>query len=134
MKEHIDEVWRTFFHPVPDPKREPCAVAATFAAWTVRVIAQEHAKGTEESTNRALLQLQMRFWECYRELPSKHKRRISKPDHTCIFQVYEEAYEALRAVQLSLLPKGPPKEQAMMVPPLQPRWQFFGDPVTEDEE
>ena len=129
----IDAYWRDFTFSLPEATPDFCAVAATFAAWVGKLIAQAQQKGTEEYCTKALLLLQARFWECYRELPSKHQKRIGKPDHTCIFQVYEQAYLGLRSLRPStLLPKE--ERPAPLMPYQQPRWQFFGDPVTEDEE
>ncbi len=130
-RKQIDEAWQnlTVFEAQP-PGR--CPPAEAFAAWAMALIEQTRQQPALATIHAALLHLQERFWEYHRDLPKAHRQRMGKPNHICVFQVYEESYAALRQLQLALLPAPASPQPSPQLAGA--RWVFIGEPVTETNE
>ncbi|MHA1290258.1 MAG: hypothetical protein ACTSPB_22985, partial [Candidatus Thorarchaeota archaeon] len=54
--------------------------------------------------NQAKILLLDKFFEWRRWVPLEHRQRMGIHGHTCVFQVFECAYEKLRFVEMNLTP------------------------------
>lgn len=104
---------------IPEPADHTiCVYALSFQKWI-----EELSKMMEDSTaigvNQAKILLTDKYFDWERLVPKSHRQRLGIHGHTCIYQVFNKAYENLRIVELALTPPQinfPPPE----IPPAKP--------------
>lgn len=130
LQTSFDEIWNG-----KAPAKEPflCPLAASFAAWANELVDRILGEPDVVAINQAKVLLVDRFFEYRNYAPKKH-RVISNSGggHICIFQVFEEHYERLKAVELALTPPllflpEPPRELVTAEPPVQIAGIFLGE-------
>ena len=80
-----------------------CSYAAKFSEWADQLCAEVAKEPKIATVNQGKLLLQDKYFECTKSVPPQHRVHSGK-SHLCIFQVYAQTYERLRAVELSLKP------------------------------
>lgn len=111
-----------------------CEFGKHFRAWTKQYCEPAIQSGDLIQINQCKIRLLDRFFEWRAAVPKAHRNRIGEQSHTCIFHIFEAAYNALRIAELSL--SGPP----IYIPPppqQKPLPQFGGyflGEIIEDEE
>jgi hypothetical protein len=81
-----------------------CGYAEHFLGWAEKLVANVTANPNSVAVNQAYLQLLHKYHEWRVTVPKNHRNRMNESGHTCIFHIFEGAYQALRAVELSLTP------------------------------
>ena len=121
----FDGIWRDGGDfEVPTLPVNYCRYAREFAAWVNGLL--EGLEPSVVSFNQAKLLLQDKWHDWRSRAPQKHSNYFSDRGHTCLFQVYLEAYYRLRNLELSLtppmlfIPPPPP-------PPQLPEVLFLGE-------
>jgi hypothetical protein len=112
----FDELWNgedtaELFESLPDTINF-CPYAEKFYEWVNGLLTGviEYAKPGADparsavSVNRAKLLLQDKWHDWRTAVPKPHRRRVGNRGHTCLFQVYEQAYHQLCVIELSLTP------------------------------
>jgi hypothetical protein len=130
--EVIDAVVREYAHfYLEDVEDEPvdeyvdyCAYAQIFHRWCGELLSQFVDSGpTPVRLAQAKVLLQDRYFGLRASVPKSHRNRMGGHGHICIFQVYEQAYQKIRLVELTLTPPQvvvptPPPPQAAPKPAL----------------
>lgn len=134
----IEDYWRSLPPPPAEATQEQaaayggsCSYAPAFADVAEALLAPVRGVPGEVSVNIAMLQLQAKFFDFWRDVPQEHKVLTG---HRCVFQVYEEAYRELRELELRIVP---PKFSTPAIPagpPPKPEPRFFLLPEDEDDE
>ena len=125
------------FPPPPTPeerRRAPCPQAKAFAEWCETLLRELRQHQSQASVDRAHLALTHKGWDWYREVAVPSHLRQYRSTHRCILEEWQEAYLAIRAIELRLPP--PPLTDPPPVPPpriAQPQ-VYLGDIEEEDEE
>jgi hypothetical protein len=88
----------------PDRQAEPCAYARRFAGWTEQLFGTVMRHPTRAGISVAKVALLDRFFEYRAHMPQPHRNRLGTVGHPCVFQVFEEAFEKIRAAELLLAP------------------------------
>jgi hypothetical protein len=81
-----------------------CPYAARFGQWADELVANAIKDPDVVGINQSKLLLQDKYFEWRAAVPKAHRNHIGAAGHTCIFQVFEEAYRKLKVVELSLTP------------------------------
>ena len=80
-----------------------CIYALKYQDWT-----KELLKVLDEpeivSINQSKILLTDKYFEWKRIVPQSHRQRLGIHGHTCIYQIFEYAFEKLQIVELSLTP------------------------------
>ena len=101
-----------------------CPYAQKFSEWANGLLLGVSKKPDIVSVNQAKVLLQDKWHDWRTFAPKLHRNYLSYRGHTCLFQVYEQAYKMLRVLELSLTPP------LLFLPP-KPRRQvpqiFLGD-------
>jgi hypothetical protein len=98
-----------------EPEPDYCPYAEQFHRWADGLCETATQRATVVSLNQGKILLVDRYFQMRATVPKSHRNHLSgRSGHTCIFQVFEESYERLRAVELSLTPP-------MLFLPEQPR-------------
>jgi hypothetical protein len=88
--------------------RQYCAYGHRFSLWAEELLSQVTASRTLLSVQHAKLLLVDKYFEWRSFAPRSHQDRTStRQGHICIFQVFIDAYEALKTIELSLTPPPP---------------------------
>ena len=88
-----------------EPEPDLCQPAAELAEWVENLIREVNERSTEAAVHVGKLLLQDRYWAFYNTASKVHKNHIgTRAGHTCIFQVYQAAYNTLHTLELSLTP------------------------------
>ncbi len=136
----IEEYWRNQPSTPEEPMGEardrvadPCTFAQTFAETCQPLLTSAHEQPNEVSVNIAMLLLQAKFFDLWRDLPGEHKRLAG---HRCVFQVYEDAYAQLRQLELRILPPKFAHPAPPPPPPRKPEHDFWGagEQLDDDDE
>lgn len=100
---------------IPEPEEDTiCIFALRFQEWVDRLL-RVLENPEVVLINQAKVLLTDKFFDWQRFVPQSHRQRLGIHGHTCVFQVFEDAYEKLRFVELNLtppmlfLPHDPPK-------------------------
>ncbi len=101
-----------------------CSHALKFSEWADQLYVEVTKEPKIAIVNQGKLLLQDKYFEWRQSVPQNHRSHSGK-GHICISQVYEQAYQRLRAVELSLKP---------VVLPDEPRPQFAGIILGQLEE
>ena len=88
---------------VPREIIEWCPYARKFAEWAASLI-QTSTQGDLVRVNQAKILLVDKYFEFRSYVPKSHRNRIGSGGHRCIYHVFEQAYENLRLLELSLTP------------------------------
>ena len=107
-------------------KPDLCPYAQKFSEWVNALLVGLSEKPNVVSVNQAKILLQDKWHDWRTVAPKFHRNHLSYRGHTCLFQVYEQAYRQLRVLELSLTPP-------LLFLPRLPRPQipqiFLGDEV-----
>jgi hypothetical protein len=100
----FDTVWnRAGDFEVPKDVIEWCPFARKFAEWAASLI--ETSKEPElVSVNQAKVMLIDKYFEWRSYVPKSHRNRVGSSGHRCIYHVFEQDYEQLKILELSLTP------------------------------
>lgn len=135
MSDSFDRIMQskayTFDPNKPLEHQMPCEFAVMFQAW-IDVLFQKHLADADVTRlNQLKLQVQDRFFQIYNRLPSEHRQGDSrKPDHPCVFSVFEAAIAELHEREDSLAPPdiiALPRRPAPKDPPSRLDGLLFGD-------
>ena len=129
---------------LPEKGPDWCVFAVKFSEW-IDEIFNFTEDPTVVSINQVNLQLLHKYFEWFRSIPKNHRYRIGPKGHTCIFQVFQSAYERLKVIELAITPPLlfiPPEPPPPLPPPppqpLQPIAGIFlgeleGENIEEEE-
>lgn len=122
----FDTIWTRFDDfELPEIPANLCSYALAFSNWAVQAL-DVSQDPTIYAVTKAKLLLVDRYFEWYSIAPSRHRYHFSPNGHTCIFQVFIQCYQRLKALELSLTPllliEPPPPP-----PPPQIAGIFLGD-------
>jgi hypothetical protein len=136
IEERMQDMWGELSPQMPASR---CPYAAQFAVWTEALcsnVEQDARRPTPAgiiAVNQGYVLLLTKFFEWWYILPKVHRTRLNTSrGHTCVFQVFEAAFQRLKALELSLtppllfLPPAPPP-----APP--PRIAAIGLGILEEE-
>ena len=100
----FETVWnRVDDFEVPREVFEWCPYARKFAEWAASLI--ETSKEPEVvSVNQAKILLIDKYFEWRSFVPKNHRNHVGSGGHRCIYHVFEQAYERLKVLELSLTP------------------------------
>jgi hypothetical protein len=101
-----------------------CPYALAFAEFADRLCEPEIEGPSIVGVNQAILQLTKKYFEWFNKVPKRHQYHLSENGHTCIFQVFVEAYEKLSMIELTISPPKlyiPPKPPPPAPPPPPPK-------------
>jgi hypothetical protein len=88
---------------VPKEATKWCPYARQFAEWAANLIS-ESQRPTLVELNQAKVMLTDRYYEWRSYVPKGHRNRIGPGGHRCIFHVFEQTYQKLKVIELSLTP------------------------------
>jgi hypothetical protein len=81
-----------------------CYAAEEFAGWADVLVSSVSQEPTIVTVNQAKILLQDK-WHDWRSIaPQRHRNHLGDRGYICLFQVYEQAYQHLRVLELSLTP------------------------------
>ena len=106
---------------------EVCRYAQAFSGWA----AQALDLGEEPNVvavNQAKVLLVDKYFDYFSVVPKRHRYHSSPRGHICIFQVFLQYYQQLRALELSLTPP-----MLFLPPPPPPPPQIAGIFIGEEE-
>jgi hypothetical protein len=115
IDDRLTECWGDF-----QPPAKTCTYAEQFASWAEDLCREVELKRDAVTTNQAILRLCHRYWEWFNYVGRAHRYRIGDTGHSCIFHVFQQSFNRLKVVELSLtppllfIPKDPP-----VLPPIQ---------------
>lgn len=90
---------------LPEPEPELCEFAQFFNTWVEWLFKEIISdKPTVISVNQAKILLADKYFEWRSLVPKSHRDRISYRGHNCIFQIFVQAYERIKLIELSLTP------------------------------
>ena len=100
----FEKMWHQFDDfEVPKVPANFCRFAKQFSDW-----ADDLLKVTERPSivaiNQSKILLLDRFMDWLRAVPPSHRRIADTSHHTCIWHVFQQAYERLKVAELSLTP------------------------------
>ncbi len=132
----IEDYWRNLSPPPDEPvpqevvrlpsssgAGEACAYARAFEPVGEKVVSQAKAGRSEAAINIAMLLLQDRYFDYWREVPGEHR---AQGGHRCVSEVYEELYGQLRELQLQLVPPRFSDAPPAVAEPEEEGPRFFG--------
>jgi len=135
QRPHFDIIWEQFddFEFSEQPARL-CRYAQAFSDWTAQTldICQD---STIVEVNQAKVLLIDKYFEYFSIVPKRHRYHLSPRGHICIFHVFVQFYQELKALELSLtppmlfVPPPPPPPP----PPPQIAGVFIGEEIEEEE-
>lgn len=117
MDTQFEALWSQQEFELPDTKPTLCEYAQKFADSIAPLIEKAVAKGEIVTINQAVLLVTHRFFEWRAYVPKSHRNRVSEFGHTCIFHVFETAYQRLKLAELEM---APPMLFVPAPPPLPP--------------
>ena len=99
----FETIWnRVEDFEVPAEAIEWCSYARKFAKWSATLV--ESSQPNVVMVNQAKVLLVDKYFEWRIYVPKSHRNRIGTGGHRCIFHVFEQTYEKLRVMELSLTP------------------------------
>jgi hypothetical protein len=119
IEQRIQEIWGE-----PDPAPPPiCAPARQFQQWAEALCTSIYAEVQRDNTrgaiavNQGKVLLIDKLHEWRATAPKDHRNRVGR-GHTCLLDIFDQTYRALRAIELSLTPPllFLPPSPAMRVP------------------
>lgn len=99
----FDVIWSRFddFKFSEEPV-ELCRYARSFSDWAVQVL--DVSQDSIVALNQAKVLLVDKYFEYFSIVPKRHRYHFSPRGHVCIFQVFLEFYQRLKARELALSP------------------------------
>ena len=133
----FESAWFQPEFELPDEEPQLCPYAERFLAIAQELVSRATANPTELRINVSKLHLLDRYWAFYVSIPKQHQNHVgNRGGHTCIFQVFMSAYNALHVLALSISPpkvvEAPPPPQ-LPPPSPPPPLQIAGIFIGEDE-
>lgn len=119
MSHAFDRIWNdTPFALNPDVANQlvgPCVPAVMFQAWIDALFEQRLECADLTRINQLKILVQDRYFLFQRRLAAEHSPKDGqRPDHRCVYSVFEEAINTLHQAELTLAP--PP----LIYPPVSP--------------
>lgn len=111
----FEALWGKQEFEVPEPAESLCLYAKHFAEWATPVIANVEALCLPSAVNLGYLRILHKYFEWRVVVPKQHRNRVGEMGHTCIFHVFEAAYQKLKIIELSIQP--PPLTLPLPPPP-----------------
>ncbi len=96
--------WDSFEELALPPETPTCSFAQRFAGWVNELFATMITDPTIVSVNQAKILLVDKYFEWRAVVPKSHRARLGKTGHHCLYQVFEQSYERLKVIELSLTP------------------------------
>ena len=132
---HFEKLWDQQEFEVPGVTDDLCIYAKHFSEWTAGILVNVEEIGTGVAVNQGVLRITHQYFEWRTVVPKSHRNRISELGHTCIFHVFEAAYQKLRIIELSIspppitypTPPPAPPPPPPPPPPIQIAGIFFGE-------
>lgn len=127
----IDSIAREFEgYSLQDVEEEPeepyinyCTPARVFKQWTLEMLAEYLSRTpTPIQLAQAKVLLVDRYFEWRATVSKSHRNRVGENGHVCIFHVFEQAYQQIRMVQLTVTPP----QLMVPAPPVKPPTQIQG--------
>jgi hypothetical protein len=99
----FDVIWSRFddFEFSEEPV-ERCPYAQAFFSWAVQVV--DVSESSVVFLNQAKVLLVDKYFEFFSIVPKQHRYHFSPQGHVCIFQVFLEFYQRIKARELMLTP------------------------------
>jgi hypothetical protein len=120
---------RAFFEslwtePMTAEEEQPslCRFSVPFQQWAETLITPVLQRPTHVGINQAKILLLDKYFEWRNVAPRAHRDKVNTAGHTCLWHVFEAAYNRLKEAELSLTPPMlfvPPPPPALP-PPTQP--------------
>jgi hypothetical protein len=88
---------------VPRETMKWCPYARKFAEWSASLISVSQEPSLVE-VNQAKVLLLDKYFEWRSHVPKSHRNRVGPGGHRCIYHVFEQTYEKLKVIELSLTP------------------------------
>lgn len=116
-----------------EPQR--CNFAERFFEWADALCTDAYERRNAVSVNQAVVLLTHKYFEWRAYVPNAHRNRLGTRGHLCIFQVFAEAYERLKVLELSLTPPAIflPATPAPLPPPAPTTPRIAGIFIGEEE-
>ena len=131
------ELWEQHEFEVPGVTEDLCFYAKRYSEWTAGILANVEAIGSVIAVNQGMLRITQKYFEWRTVVPKSHRNRIGEIGHTCIFHVFEAAFQKLRIIELSIVPPPltlpPPPPPPALPPPPPPPIQIAGIFLGEDD-
>jgi hypothetical protein len=86
---------------VSEEATKSCPNARKFAKWADKLVSTSQ---TLIEVNQAKVLLLDRYFELRNYVPKSHRNRVGPGGHRCIYHVFEQTYEKLKVIELSLTP------------------------------
>lgn len=104
-------------------ERSFCVFAQKFSEWAKELCAKAADDTSIVKINQAKILLVDKYFEWRSVVPKSHRSRVGMTGHFCIFHVFEQAYDGLRAFELALTPPMLflPAAPAPLLPPPPPQ-------------
>lgn len=100
----FDNIWRRFDDfEFSDAPVQRCAYAESFFNWAIRMLDLTEDAGVV-GLNQAKVLLVDKYFEHFSIAPKRHRYHFSPRGHVCIFQVFLEIYQQIKARELALSP------------------------------
>jgi hypothetical protein len=130
----FDTIWGRFADlefKAPTALPSHCPYAQTFSEWVEELLG-DLAPPSIVTVNQAKVQLLDKFFEWRKFVPKSHERHLGRVGHVCIYQVFVQAYERLKVIELALTPPmlfipPPPPPPPLPPPPPQIAGIFLGE-------
>jgi hypothetical protein len=104
-----------------------CRFAQAFSDWASLVL-DLGPNPNIVAVNQAKVLLVDKYFEYFSIMPKRHRYHFSPRGHVCVFQVFLQSYQHLKAIELSLTPP-----MLFLPPPPPPPPQIAGIFIGEEE-
>lgn len=111
---HLDDLLRGApFLELPEPEPRACVYAQKFGEQVEHLLSPLRSRPTLIGVNQTKILLLDYWWTWQQAVPKNHRR--APTSHRCLFDVFLDAYQALKTAELALappllfLPPEPPK-------------------------
>jgi hypothetical protein len=101
----FEDLWKSIpDFQLPEPKPKYCVYAHHFWEWATQLTTGVAKNPNVVAVNRAKITLMDKYFEWRNSVSRSHRDRLGNTSHTCIYQVFVDAHDQLRVVELSLTP------------------------------
>lgn len=105
LESRFDALWnRAQDFELPEYQPPKCVFAQRFSDWTSVLYANVAQNPSIVFVNQAKILLLDKYFEWRSFAPKSHRNHLGANGHICLFQVFVEAYERLKVMELSLTP------------------------------
>ena len=116
------ELWdHQEFHLPEEEQVTSCLAAGKFGEWCEPLINEAIRQKNPIALNRAKIHLLDRYFDWRGTVTKSHRELVGDENHICIWHIFEQAYQQIRAAELVLtppqlfVPEPAPAPQAPMV-------------------